>query len=258
MLQSVMEDEDIRRTIRQAMHNRFTVAVEEQCEGEFHMRRDEEHAQRLIAGETEEIQIRLYSWAPWCVSLGANQSENDIDTKRIHERGYGIVRRATGGRAVFHAEELTYSLVMRLPDEIQSYHIYRWSHEWLRAALEDCGAKEIVFQKSQPDFAKRYRTEGDSISCFTSAARSEIMWHDRKVVGSAQRLYGRVLLQHGSILLGPAHEELADLVCLDSAEKRESLRRSIQQQSVSMQEICSRTVSVRECLLAVMRQLQTF
>src|SRR5690606_2653286 len=113
----------------------------------------------------------------------------------------------TGGRAILHAQELTYSVVM--PSEGRSImEVYRQISEALTAGLKSL-APDIGIAKSQPDFQKLYREPG-SIPCFSSSARYEIEFDGRKVVGSAQRRIGSAVLQHGSILIGDAHLALAD------------------------------------------------
>ncbi len=248
-------DERVRERFREGM----ILTVEPNLSGAENMRRDEQNAQTLREDEQDlSVFVRFYSWSPWCLSLGANQKESDINAAAIQTAGLDLVRRATGGRAVLHADELTYSIVMRLPPMVQVHDLYRLSHELLRDGLEAMGAQDIVFQKSQPNFAQRYRTEGDSVSCFTSAARSEIMWQSRKVVGSAQRVWSNVLLQHGSILLGRGHEQLASFVHLANDEARIKLLDSIQTQSVSMEEICKRQCSFEECAEALENRFRRY
>lgn len=227
------------------------VSTELNVSGAENMRRDEHNAQLLVQQPEPVVYVRLYSWDPWCVSLGAHQREDDIDHERRKDMGFDCVRRATGGRAVFHADELTYSIVMVLPHGTGMHDVYRVSHFVLRDALHAIGATDVSFQKTQPDFAARYRTEGDSVSCFTSAARSELLWNDKKVVGSAQRVYGNVLLQHGSILLSPAHVRLVDCLRMPDERSRERLRSSLLRHSVSLHEILGHSVSVQACAEAV-------
>ncbi len=247
-----LPNESVDEVFRDAVTASLRLTVEPGLRGEENMRRDEENARCLVDDPSNNgVFVRLYGWNPWCLSLGANQKEMDIDVSKLQGKGYELVRRATGGRAVFHANELTYSIVMRLQQGLQVQHVYRRSHELLRDALLRIGAEGIEFSKSTPNFAQRYRTAGDSVSCFTSAARSEIMWKERKVVGSAQRVWGNVLLQHGSILLGRGHEELSDFVLLHDEEARQRLRESIERQSVSIEQICSRVVSFEECANAI-------
>ena len=244
------------REVRKHIVDNACISVELDRRGADNMRRDEEHCSALQTSPTSSVFIRLYSWFPRCLSLGANQRESDVDAESLRRRGIDCVRRATGGRAVLHAEELTYSVVMCLSSQITARDVYRVSHHIIRDALQELGAHDIVFQKTQTDFAARYRTAGDSVSCFTSAARSELLWNNRKVVGSAQRVQAGVLLQHGSILLCDAHLELADCLALTDNERR-ALRDSMLCHSVSMHEITGSVPDMIHCVDVFQRSFST-
>lgn len=199
--------------------------------------------------------LRLYSWKPFAVSLGAHQKENDIDKNACVARGYSIVRRPTGGRAILHAAELTYSLVVPLTTKDEPHRtvhdIYRNTHLLLLKALHKLGAKGIDFQKSQTDFRALYRSGQVSMPCFASSARYELMYEGRKIVGSAQRLYGSTVLQHGSILLDTGHEGLADILNLDNETERETIRKVIHSQSATLRESCNQEISWETCADAI-------
>jgi lipoate-protein ligase A len=209
-------------------------SIQPDLQGDDNMQRDEEMAR---ACTTDGIpRLRLYSWNPWTLSLGYNQDASKIDTAELARRGYGLVRRPTGGRAVFHAEELTYAVAM--PSRGEGVHdTYARISAALKRGLEMLGAEGIEFSRSQPDFREHY-TADDSASCFSASALNELTWGGRKLVGSAQRRYGDVLLQHGSLLIGPAHLEIVDLLHsqADSA-RRALLRDRLAERTVTLDEI---------------------
>jgi len=155
--------------------------------------------------------LRLYRWSPPAVSLGYNQRAEDFARERTEALGYDLVRRPTGGRAILHAEELTYAVVGASPSDLFGDNLhtsYARINEALLAFLADLGiAAEISAGES--------RAEARGLVCFDSAGLHEVRVEGRKLIGSAQRRFPGVFLQHGSILVGPAH---ADLVrCLGSA-----------------------------------------
>jgi lipoyl(octanoyl) transferase len=177
--------------------------------GEENMAIDEALARSLADG-TGEPSLRFYRWKPWAISLGHHQSIADIDIERCAADGIDVVRRPTGGRAILHAEELTYCVVM--PAGRRSIlDAYNEISLGLVEGLRLYGI-ETTLQKSQPKFSEEYR-DPTSVSCFSSSARYEIELDGRKLVGSAQRRVSgalqEVVLQHGSILCGPAHLRLA-------------------------------------------------
>ncbi len=187
------------------------------------MRLDEQTALAVLAGESAPT-LRFFQWQPWAVSLGFHQSENVVDRDACRERGYDTVRRPTGGRAILHAEELTYSIVLPLGEcGLNSiYDVYQQVSLSLLRGLHLFGV-DAEYQRSQPSALRI-----SPVPCFSTSARYEIEWRGRKLVGSAQRHYqserGRVVLQHGSILTGPAHKEIAELLInIDPAPVRSGL-----------------------------------
>ena len=166
--------------------------------------------------------LRFYGWEPPAVSCGYGQVvEREVDMAACRALGVDVVRRPTGGRAVLHWRELTYSVVCAPADlgageGIEDAH--RLIAECLAAGLRDCGiAVDIVRNQRR---VERSRGAGATSPCFSSAARWELSCGGRKLVGSAQRRYRHGLLQHGSILLGPAHERLPDLMRIDEPRRR--------------------------------------
>lgn len=215
--------------------------------GQFNMDFDVRHAEMVDAHEAGAM-LRVYNWKPWCISLGRHQKIEEIDQERTAAAGYDIVRRPTGGRAILHAEELTYSVIM--PSEDRGImEVYRQISEALTAGLQLL-VPEIDIAKTQPNFQKLYREAG-SIPCFSSSARYEIEFGGKKLVGSAQRRIGSTVLQHGSILIGEAHLALADFLAV-SDEAREQLRQDMRSHTITLQEILGRPVhrdEVRDALI---------
>ncbi len=158
--------------------------------------------------------VRFYGWQPWAVSFGYGQDPSrEVDLRRCAEQGIDVVRRITGGRAVLHAEELTYSVVCAAVDPVLGERIdetYRRIGEALVAGLQRFGVPAALERAgSRPP---RTRAGDVASPCFASIARSEVKVNGRKLVGSAQRRLGNAVLQHGSVLTGPAHRRLLDLL----------------------------------------------
>jgi lipoate-protein ligase A len=148
--------------------------------------------------------LRLYTWRPHTLSLGAHQRGGPkVDWARLERDGYGVVRRPTGGRAILHAEELTYSVTAPAPPG-GTLVAYRWLAGGLKAGLAAVGI-EVELEKTRRTKAVGLETRNP---CFTAAGRYELVAGGRKVVGSAQRRRGGWLMQHGSILLGGEHLRL--------------------------------------------------
>lgn len=140
--------------------------------------------------------LRLYRWAVPTVSLGYNQFiQNEVDLTTCGQRGIPLVRRPTGGWALLHDQELTYSLA--LPTSAGSRSVlqdYRWIGNCLLLALRKLG---VVATMSR---GARTRSQGGGV-CFISPSRHELAVDGRKLVGSAQRRFNYAFLQQGSLLM---------------------------------------------------------
>lgn len=146
--------------------------------------------------------LRFYQWKPSAVSIGYNQNlEREINVDYCKKNGIDIVRRITGGKAVFHDKEITYSFIVPeklglLPmDVVESY---RMIAEALVMAL-----KKIKIDADIKKVNERIATP----ICFNSSNWYELMVNDKKISGSAQRRIDGVVLQHGPILIDFDYEE---------------------------------------------------
>jgi lipoate-protein ligase A len=174
---------------------------------------------------------RFYSWNPYTVTLGFNQAESSIDVRQCAIEGIDVVRRPTGGRAVLHAEEFTYSFIADTVEH--NAVIYRMVHEVIMHALESIGVRS-EFCRSTLDTLKR---KSLPVTCFTASARHELQVQGRKLVGSAQRRTGTVLLQHGSIPLTERHKELGRLVAVADLCEAGTIRSDLERKTVSLEEV---------------------
>lgn len=159
--------------------------------------------------ETGAAFLRCYRWEPYCLSFGRHEPAlRRYDTVRIRERGLSCVRRPTGGRAVWHARELTYAVTAPLSAFGGLREAYAAIHGLLAAALSSLGVQSLLAPRSSP-------TPGiGSGPCFATPVGGEVLVRGSKVVGSAQLRSGDAFLQHGSLLLADDQvviEELAGL-----------------------------------------------
>ena len=182
--------------------------------------------------------LRIYRWNPFCISLGANQSFDDIDLIKAKADNLDIVKRPTGGRAVLHSEELTYSVIYPIDSLSSVKNIYSEINLALRKGLIefDPELNHISLEHNQPDFKQFYKSNTGAI-CFAVSAQSELNLDGKKIVGSAQRKIGNVILQHGSILCGEFHKKIVDYLNLDVTQKK-----------VISDEISSTTIDLKTAL----------
>ena len=147
------------------------------------------------AERTGRPTLRLYRWSPPCLSFGRNEpARSRYDRTAIERRGLDVVRRPTGGRAVWHDGEVTYAVAAPVAAFGTLAESYRAIHARLAAALRALGVPA--------DLAPPRRANPLGAGpCFAAPAGGEVVVEGRKVVGSAQVRRGTAFLQHGSILL---------------------------------------------------------
>jgi len=141
--------------------------------------------------------LRFYRWEPACLSLGRNQpAMGYYDAERLQREGIQVVRRPTGGRAVLHDCELTYSFVIPSRGFGTPREVYRRVNRALVRGLRVLGAEVTLARETGR------RAPVPSVApCFAEPVAGEVVAAGRKVVGSAQVVERGVLLQHGSLPL---------------------------------------------------------
>lgn len=206
--------------------------------GKFNMDYDLELVERCKADDTSFL--RFYKWNPYCISLGYNQTRNKepVNYSKCREDGIDVVTRPTGGRAVLHSEELTYSVVLKTGKPVRE--IYSEISLALLNGLKLIDKFNSTLQKISA-FTNNMNTARSSI-CFASSVKNEINYLGRKLVGSAQRKFGDVILQHGSILIGDYHKNIVKYI--SSLPERGD--RGGFQSAISLNEILNREVSYQE------------
>jgi lipoate-protein ligase A len=176
-----------------------------------------------------EAILRLYAWEHPTISLGFHQKAEDIDWVLCAKGGIEVVRRPTGGRAILHWNEITYSFIFPLSNERGKTllrEIYRKVHSAILYAIRQSGS---IIDFSPGRKAGQMRNP----LCFASSAGTELEVGGKKVVGSAQRLFDNAILQHGSILLGPEHLKLP-FYLKQSEEKKNIIARKLQETSTHL------------------------
>jgi lipoyl(octanoyl) transferase len=149
--------------------------------------------------------LRLYAWEPACLSFGRNQhAAGTYDEHAIRAAGLHAVRRPTGGLAVLHHHELTYAVIAPADPLGGPRAAYRRINEALVDGLRRLGVPAAL-AGAAPAPSPLHDTASP---CFQAPAPGEVVAAGRKLVGSAQRCERRVLLQHGSILLGGSQQRV--------------------------------------------------
>ncbi len=218
----------------------------------FNMALDEALLRSVAAGESPPA-LRVYRWSGPSVSLGYSQrAERELDRAACFEAGVQVVRRLTGGRAVWHEDELTYSFCAPTGTE----HLGRTiSESWLRiargihSALSSLGV-ETDLTALEKD-SRSASAPGSANPCFSSVTRHEIAFRGRKLVGSAQRRIEGAFLQQGSLLLSNCQGRLLDyLPPWVPAETRTRMRAALDMGVAGLDRAAGRRISYEEAAAA--------
>jgi lipoyl(octanoyl) transferase len=187
--------------------------------GAYHMAVDRVLLRRMELGLSLPY-LRVYSWKPACLTLGYSQShEKELDAEAMARAGWTWAKRPTGGRAVLHGHEFTYSMAAPFSfstwcqSRDRSYAVIAQS---LQRMLQLAG---IQTQLARGDSVDAQKQAGPSRPCFASTSKLEVTLNGKKLIGSAQRRLRNCFLQHGSMPLDPSFLDLVQVLPLSDAEK---------------------------------------
>nr|WP_106784827.1 biotin/lipoate A/B protein ligase family protein [Lysinibacillus timonensis] len=203
-------------------------------------------------GEISPV-IRFYEWNPATLSIGYFQSAGkDIDLDSVKRQNLGFVRRPTGGRAVLHESELTYSVIVsedypNMPATVTE--AYRILSEGLLLGFQNLGLNAYF---SIPDTEEKLLDlkKPKSAVCFDAPSWYELVVEGKKVAGSAQTRQKGVILQHGAILLDLDEEKLLSVFKFSSDEAKERMRQKLPDKAVAINQLSERLITISECVHA--------
>lgn len=163
--------------------------------GKYNMDTDEKLLEYSIKESLSVPVLRFYGWNPACVSLGRNQCDEHINKKFCAENNIDIVRRLTGGRALLHDRELTYSFICPVA-------FLKNGESIIQSYKEISGALAMGFEKLsvQVEFPQNIRAKTKFEYCMSLSTGADLSYHGKKIVGSAQFRKQGYILQHGSIM----------------------------------------------------------
>ncbi len=190
--------------------------------------------------------LRLYAWQPATLSLGYGQRFSDVDGERLHDRGWGVVRRLTGGRAILHADELTYSITLPETHSLAQGSVID-SYRRISAALAETARLLGASPEARPS---EERGTGSAV-CFETPSHYELTVNGRKLAGSAQARRHGGLLQHGSLPLYGDMGRIADVLTFEGETARASARAGVQARAVTLSEAAGRVIGWDEAALAL-------
>ncbi len=218
--------------------------------GPWNMAVDEALLASVAEGASPPV-LRFYAWAPPCLSLGVNQPYADVDEARLRARGWDVVRRPTGGRAILHTDELTYAVLApthepRVQGDVLT--AYRSLAQGLLAGLRHLGLPVALEEHRQAWEQQRHHPV-----CFHVPAIYEITVKGKKILGSAQsrKLHG--VLQHGTLPLYGDITRILDALAFADESARAQARERLRARATTVSEVLGRPVSWEEAARALLR-----
>jgi len=201
----------------------------------------------LAASDRERRPVlRLYGWKPPALSLGYFQKAlGEVDREACRRSGVDVVRRPTGGRAILHHQEVTYSISLPSGHHLIKDTVietFRILNRALLAGVTRLGVQAGLVGR---ETARRSQPESGPgpAACFASPSRYEVQAEGRKVLGSAQVRRGKALLQHGSLLLKVDRDLLFSLFHYPSPAQADKARREGEDRMTSLAEVLEREVA---------------
>jgi lipoate-protein ligase A len=223
-------------------------------DGATNMAIDEAVLESVVAGRAGPT-LRFYAWHPPCVSIGFGQPISDVDRAACLARGWDVIRRQSGGKAILHVDELTYS-VCAPPDEprvaggiVESYGRLVTG---LLAGLRGLGLEPA---EAKPEYAPEQEAEGPV--CFDGPARYEITVAGRKLVGSAQARPKGGILQHGTMPLTGDITRIIDGLVWNGPAAARSARERLSRRALTLQEALGRAVTFEQAVEAMTNGFRT-
>lgn len=211
-------------------------------DGAMNMAIDEALLELAQPGETI---FRTYTWDRPTLSLGTFQKYSDVNLDEIKKRNFGLVRRSTGGRAVLHDKELTYSIIIKAPHQALNQNVlesYYYLCKGLVAGLCQLGVDAQLKRSDDPTLS--------TPSCFAAPTFNDIEANGKKLVGSAQMRNALGLLQHGSILIDVDMDDLFSVISKD-AQTATKLAQMAKAKITSINDQTGKKVSLEEVRSAI-------
>jgi lipoyl(octanoyl) transferase len=214
--------------------------------GAWNMAVDEAVLEAVARGEHPPT-LRLYAWDPPCLSLGVAQPVADADRAALARRGWDLVRRPTGGRALLHTDELTYAVAAPAQHPLLAGGVLP-AYQRLSAALLD--ALRQLGLPAAAQQAQDAQGPGANPVCFEVPGAFEIRAGDRKLIGSAQVRRAQGVLQHGSLPLEGDIGRVCAVLALGDDDARAQAAARLRRRAATVESVLGRRAAWEEAAQA--------
>jgi len=184
--------------------------------------------------------LRLYAWDPACLSLGHAQPYTDVDTTLLKQHGWEVVRRVTGGRAILHTDEITYSVIAPSDEPRVTGTVLESYNRLAQALLLAVQHLEIPVEMKE---GKPAETKTPNPVCFEVPSTYEITVNGKKLIGSAQARKKEGVLQHGSLPLTGDLTRICQALVFENESAREEASQRLLSRAATVESALGRAVS---------------
>jgi lipoyl(octanoyl) transferase len=209
--------------------------------GAWNMAADEAILEHIGSGASLPT-LRLYAWEPACLSLGHAQPLADVDLLRLKQRGWEVVRRATGGRAILHTDELTYSVIAPTDEPRVAGSILESYNRLAQALLLAVKSLELPVQIKEYAGLNENGPPTNPV-CFEVPSSYEIIVNGKKLIGSAQARKKEGVLQHGSLPLTGDLARICQALVFENDLAREDASQRLLERATTVESALGRVVS---------------
>jgi lipoate-protein ligase A len=185
--------------------------------------------------------LRVYAWEPACLSLGYAQPFSDVDINRLKERGWEVVRRATGGRSILHTDELTYSVIAPANEPSVAGTVLESYNRIAQALL--LAVKNLDLRVELNNNIRQNDILPNNPVCFEVPSTYEITVDGKKLIGSAQARKKAGLLQHGSLPLRGDLSRICQALVFENETAREDASKRLLARAATVESALGRSVS---------------
>lgn len=183
--------------------------------------------------------LRLYSWNPPCLSLGYNQPYTDADLDQLAAKNWDVVRRPTGGRAILHADELTYAVIGPLTDPRLAGSLMDSYQNISRALFDTLTELSLPVEVHS---GKNPEAHHQPV-CFENPSNFEITANGKKIIGSAQSRKKNCLLQHGSLPLSGDLTRITQVLYYETETERHQAGEVLLQKAATVHDVLGSEIS---------------
>ncbi len=198
--------------------------------------------------------LRLYAWDPPCISIGYAQPFDDVDLARLQTYGWELVRRPTGGRAVLHTDELTYSVIAPVDDPRVAGSVLESYNRLAKAIVEAFHLMRLSVEMKERNLAG---TGNTNPVCFEVPSTYEITVGGKKLVGSAQARRKDGVLQHGSLPLAGDLSRIVKVLTFKDESARQRAAKNLLAHATTVESALGHLVSWETAAQAFVSAFQT-